>query len=194
MKFTRLLARRTAPERQVIAALRGRLPARLSALPDAGSDFVALVDLAAQQGVHCFALQSPFVSDGEVELLALLGSAQRHALVGIRDDRKDAPERLLRCGLLLRDAGIWLPVAQAGTGKASSALSMPRPEQAGLARARALSLARSRQVASTGDFIGIGISRQYVSRLCKEGHLQRVRHGWYRAAPIVAAMRLHHHS
>ncbi|MFD2428097.1 type IV toxin-antitoxin system AbiEi family antitoxin domain-containing protein [Sphingobium scionense] len=38
------------------------------------------------------------------------------------------------------------------------------------------------------------MSRQYVSRLCKEGHLLRVRHGWYRAAPIAAEMRLHHHS
>jgi hypothetical protein len=51
-------------------------------------------------------------------------------------------------------------------------------------RARALSLARTREVASTEEFAAIGVSRQYVSRLCKDGYLQRVRYGWYRAAPV----------
>lgn len=191
MKFTRLLARRTAPERQVVAALRGRLPARLAALPDARSAFAALVDAAVQRDLHCFALQSPFVSDGEVELLALLGRAQRRVLADTRGNAGDLPGKLLGCALLLRDAGLWLPIAQVGTDKAPRVLSATRIEQGGLARARALSLVRSGQVASTGDFVGIGISRQYISFLCKEGHLQRIRHGWYRAVPVGGDLRFH---
>ncbi|MGE6694263.1 type IV toxin-antitoxin system AbiEi family antitoxin domain-containing protein [Sphingobium limneticum] len=60
----------------------------------------------------------------------------------------------------------------------------------GVVRARALSLVRARNVASTDDFAKVGVSRQSVSRLCKDGLIQRVRHGWYRAAHHAADARL----
>lgn len=185
MKFTRLLARRSAQERQTIAALRGQLPARLSALAGADHDFGALAELAQRRQWHLFAPRSPFVSDGEIQLIGRLAAAQRQEVRLGQNDVAD--DRLLRCALLLREAGLWLPLAQASVG-ADATAHAPRNVYAGdggLMRARAISLARSRQVASTSDFIGIGVSRQYVSRLCKDGLLERVRHGWYRAAPAV---------
>ncbi|WP_416464882.1 type IV toxin-antitoxin system AbiEi family antitoxin domain-containing protein [Sphingomonas sp. VDB2] len=64
-----------------------------------------------------------------------------------------------------------------------------------MARNRALSLVRAREIASTHDFAEAGVSRQSVSRFCKDGLIQRVRHGWYRAAPLLprnaSAARLH---
>lgn len=188
MKFTRLVARRTAQERQVIAALRGSLPARLATVRGAQADFLGLAGKAVHQGLLCFAPQSPFVSDGEIALLDLLGNAQRQYPHQPGLALPDDPDLLLRCALLLRDVGLWLPQVQPAASRNPAAGRRPaggHAGQGGLARARALSLARSRQVASTGDFINIGISRQYVSRMCKEGHLQRVRHGWYRATPAA---------
>lgn len=187
MKFTRLLARRSAQERQAIAAMRGQLPPRLSALPGADHDFDALAELAQRRQWHLFAPRSPFVSDGEIQLIGRLAAAQRQEVRLSQNDVADDRYRLLRCALLLREAGLWLPLAQTSVGTDATARA-PRNAYAGvggLMRARAISLARSRQVASTSDFIGIGVSRQYVSRLCKDGLLERVRHGWYRAAPPV---------
>lgn len=38
------------------------------------------------------------------------------------------------------------------------------------------------EIALVSHFAKVGVSRQSVSRLCKDGLVQRIRHGWYRTA------------
>ncbi len=191
MKFARILSRRSAPERQVIAYLRGDAACGpMSGTTDAGAALSRLAELARQRDVVLFAPGSPFVSDGEVGLISRLATAQRSDIpmaAGIDTREYDS---LLHCALLLRDAGLWLPLHGPGRGlrqrPSGAAAALERalePQAPSDVRARALSLARSRYVASTSEFAAAGVSRQYVSLLCKDGFLQRVRYGWYRAVP-----------
>jgi len=188
MKFGRILARRNVHERQVIACLRGNCAFELRDIPDAKDAFSNLADIARQRGAVIFASESPFVGDAEIEILTHIAAAQRQegrALARVDSMEFDA---LLRCATVLREAGIWLPLAaSAGSSRqriGGGTFASHRFAKDEAVRARALSLARSREVASTEEFAAIGVSRQYVSRLCKDGYLQRVRYGWYRAAPV----------
>jgi hypothetical protein len=152
--------------------------------------FSRLANIARQHDIVIFASPSPFISDGEIVLLTRLATAQRsNVRISARIDATEF-EALLNCALLLRDRGIWLPLHLPMNGgrhayqderSADRVIELP---ELGAVRARALSLARSRHVASTGEFAAAGVSRQYVSRLCKDGFLQRVRYGWYRAVPV----------
>jgi hypothetical protein len=51
---------------------------------------------------------------------------------------------------------------------------------AGSLKARALGIVRQHQVAPTALFTAAGISRQYLSLLCKAGFVERIGHGLYR--------------
>lgn len=188
MKSGHILARRNVHERQVIACLRGGLTFELRDIPDAKDAFSNLADMAQRRGAVIFARESPFVGDAEIEILTRIAAAQRLGRRAPSHGGGMECDALLRCAMVLREAGIWLPLAASAGG------SRRQPERGALARhrfakgeavrARALSLARSRQVASTEEFAAVGVSRQYVSQLCKNGYLERVRYGWYRAAPV----------
>ncbi|NWK99031.1 hypothetical protein DM806_25915 [Sphingobium lactosutens] len=189
MKSGRALNRRNVHEKQVIAYLRGSGAFELRNVTDGRQAFASLIAFARNRGVAIFPPGARFISDGEVELLANLAAAQRQAGRAFVDVDEQEFEALLRCATVLLEAGIRLPMA----GLQCVALGLPESEKmlftrdrpaTGIARARALSLVRSREVASTNEFFRIGVSRQYVSRLCKDGLIQRIRHGWYRAMPI----------
>lgn len=189
VKFGRMLARRNIHERQVIACLRGRDAVDLWNIHDARA-FTDLSTIAKCQGVAIFSVESPFVSEGEILLLTQIATTQRlHGRALIQADTSLC-NALFRCAVALKDAGIWLPratLAEVASVSSSNPENLPMQfGRHGMARARALSLVRSREAASTEEFLSIGISRQYVSRLCKDGYLQRVRHGWYRAAPSAS--------
>lgn len=197
MKFARLLGKRSAPERLVIACLRGDLPSGpLLGLAGANEIFARLAGIARQRNVEIYASPSPFISEGEISLLTCLATAQRSDVRFVAEIDATEIEALLNCALLLRECGIWLPLSRptnsgrcAGHNEQSAERPAESPEL-GMVRARALSLARARHVASTREFAAAGVSRQYVSRLCKDGFLQRVRYGWYRAAPPDERSRL----
>lgn len=187
MISARALSRRNIHEKQVIALLRGGTCA-LRHRPDVSKAFDRLASMARLCGLTIFPPDSRFVSDGEVELLSNLAAAQR--LTGrpsiTMDDRGLAT--LLPCSALLCEMGIRLPVAALQTAASPPigrqlALSARDHAANGMVRARALSFVRTCAVASTDDFARIGVSRQSVSRLCRDGLIQRIRHGWYRAAP-----------
>ncbi|MFD1103833.1 type IV toxin-antitoxin system AbiEi family antitoxin domain-containing protein [Sphingobium olei] len=202
MISSRSLNRRNVHERQVIACLRGPGSSELRNIADGQRAFASLVTLARHRGVTIFPPDARFISDGEIELLANLAAAQRQACRTFATIDVNEFNALLQCAMVLRDAGIWLPMAGLhgmAAVRPAHAERTERPEGrfvTGIARARALSLVRSREVASTDEFVQIGVSRQYVSQLCKDGYIQRVRHGWYRAAPSLprGAYRTHLHA
>ncbi|RJT28308.1 hypothetical protein D3227_34545 [Mesorhizobium waimense] len=53
-------------------------------------------------------------------------------------------------------------------------------------RDRAVALAQERGEVRTRDLTDIGIPRCYLSRMCEEGLLVKVGHGWYCAAAWTA--------
>lgn len=188
MKSGRILARRNVYERYVIACLRDGCAYELRDIPDAKGAFSNLADIARRRGAVIFARESPFVGDTEIEILTRIAAAQRQ--MGRVLPRTDSIEfdALLRCATVLREASIWLPLAtSAGNARQQAGCKQFAPQRFAkgeAVRARALSLARSRELASTEEFAAIGVSRQYVSQLCKNGYLERVRYGWYRAASV----------
>lgn len=192
MKRPRALARRNIHERLVIACLRGDRLCQFRGIDDAPAAFAHLASVARASGMAIFAGHSPFVSDAEVALLTQIATAQR--LEGSRRLRDDAPMAIaiMRCCAVLHDAGIRLSHSvhanDADEGGYDDSLYL-RPRDT--PRTRALSLARSFGITSTEQFLAAGISRQYVSRLCRDGYLLRIRHGWYRAAPTPAASFYH---
>lgn len=184
----RALNRRNIHERQAIACLRGGdgFEWHHSGYSPDGLD--RLVAMARRRGLVIFPPGTRFVSDGEIELLANLAAAQRQAGRAFINVDSQEFAALLHCATLLRDAGTKLPMAVLQ----SVAFRLPHVHTLqsvkgraadGVVRARALSLVHARNVASTDDFAKVGVSRQSVSRFCKNGLIQRVRHGWYRAAP-----------
>jgi hypothetical protein len=185
MKFARVLSRRSASERHVVAFLRGDLASGpVAGLSDASEAFARVADIVRQRHIVVYTPASPFVSDGEIWLLTRLATAQRVDGRMAGDINETEYQSLLFCAVLLRDAGLWLPLhVPARDARSTQPGSLYGDRESGIVKARALSLARSRQVASTGEFAAIGVSRQYVSLLCKDGFLQRVRYGWYRAVP-----------
>ncbi|BBF68614.1 type IV toxin-antitoxin system AbiEi family antitoxin domain-containing protein [Sphingomonas bisphenolicum] len=199
MMSGRALNRRNIHEKQAIACLRGRGDFELRHVADDRQAFARLSALARGRGLTIFPPGARFISDGEVALLADLAAAQRlagRAYVG--GDEQDRAA-LLQCAAILREAGICLPMAvlqSAAPGRARGKIQTAKDRpMTGMARNRALSLVRAREIASTHDFAEAGVSRQSVSRFCKDGLIQRVRHGWYRAAPLLprnaSAARLH---
>jgi hypothetical protein len=187
VKRPRALARRNIHERLVIACLRGERLSQLRTIKDAPAAFAHLASVARASGMTLFAGHSPFVSDGEIALLTQIATAQRQE--GSRRLRDDAPMAIaiMRCCAVLHDAGIWLSHNILAAVEDDSAYILPRETP----RTRALSLAQSCGTTSTEQFLAAGISRQYVSRLCRDGYLQRIRHGWYRAAPAPPGSAFH---
>ena len=137
-------------------------------------------------------------SGDEILLLGWLSKLQRRYSI-LPDSVPDALLPALNaCAAQLRNADIRLP--QRGLGHANLPstsdraaeplpdwkASRPRPHLSA-ARTRAWGLIRDREVISASDFVASGISRQCISNWCREGHLERISSGWYRARPSLAA-------
>jgi len=189
------LNRRNIHEKQAIACLRGGNDFERHSNANSPDGFDRLVAMACRRGLVIFPPGTRFVSDGEIELLANLAAAQRQAGRAFINVDSQEFAALLHCATLLRDAGNKLPMAvlQSVAFRLQHAHTLPSVKNRaadGVVRARALSLVRARNVARSNDFAKFGVSRQSVSRLCKDGLIQRVRHGWYRAAHHAADARL----
>lgn len=179
-------------ERRALFWLRAACGQRNGIRPDAAAEAVAALighDIFPAADIRPSA--APFASDGEVRLLAWLALLQRShaAVLGGVPDGLQAP--LGRCAQALRNEGVWLPATAVyrirpadrpapSSGNPAAASTLSPQSRLGTARDRAIAAARSRHAISTGELEREGVSRQNLSLLCKGGHLQRVRHGWYR--------------
>lgn len=144
--------------------------------------FAALRHVATGEGLHIWLAASGWVSPDEVTLIGKIAAAQRQP-----GDRADAlASAIMRCATCLTEAGVLLPhraVARAMTHAMIQAQDMRRqaPRRLTPLRARAHLVLQRRGFASTSEFVSSGISRQSVSNMCRDGFLERVNPGWYRA-------------
>lgn len=136
---------------------------------------------------------APYVSDAELDLVAGLASAQRMIVA-----KDPVTAGVHRCASSLFIAGYRLPFRAMLRGRPNlQARSEPPPRLPGKSRASgtarttprqaslrttAILMARGRDSLSAKDFIQIGISRQYLSRLCAYGDFVRIGPARYRIA------------
>lgn len=138
-----------------------------------------------------------FLSQDEILLLTSLAAMQRRGCLTVSSDLcPDLIETLRQCATALAEAGARLPFRgfaphamierqqgplESGGLDARTQNSVLRVRDRSVA-ANALEMVRERELVSTREFERAGISRQYLSLLCKKGYLTRARHGWYRAS------------
>lgn len=188
-------------ERQTLACVRSlRFPAEA---PVCRSDFQIcnavrhMADQLAGTQLSIWHPGSMFLSQDEILLLTSLAAMQRRSCLTLHSAlNSDLIETLQKCAAALTEASVRLPV------KASIVAEPERhpmetlrhhayQQSSGLCvrdrsvAAIVLAMVRERGLVSTREFEAAGISRQYLSMLCKKGSLKRLRHGWY--APCVSA-------
>lgn len=175
-------------ERIVIEMMRS---AAAGGAADAG--FAALVREARLAGMRILPSRAPFLTGDEVRLIGWVAYRQREWEVSLplAPDAIDAAAE--RCAEALKARRLRLPflsvqrlafVAGGATGAEDPALAPPAAApapRAGSLRAAAVSLARQRTNVHARELKRAGISRQYLSRLCKAGVLIRTGYGFYRA-------------
>lgn len=155
---------------------------------EAGGAIRAMLADLDGHGITVWRLDAPHAAAEELQLLAWLAAAQREAVPD-----KSIPPSALACGAALHAAGHHLPYRallrvppDAGARRPRSPTPHVRPRKpeerarSGSLRTRAIMLARRERELSVQDFLRIGISRQYLSRLCAYGDLVRVGFARYR--------------
>jgi hypothetical protein len=187
-------------ERSALMLLRGGAVQRSEHVRAA---FNQLSDRLRAIGGIIHEVDAPFASADEISILALLAALQRPSMH--MPDRLSVAFRpaLTECAKGLTELGIRLPhgailrrpawelrspmedtiVAQIAIQPATERSILPGDhwsERSQSPRARALALAKARSFVRTSDFQAIGVSRQLVSNLRRDGLLVRARHGVYR--------------
>lgn len=186
-------------ERQTLACVRSlRFPAEA---PVCRSDFQIcnavrlMADQLAGTQLSIWHPGSMFLSQDETLLLTSLAAMQRRSGVTLHSAlNSDLIETLQKCAAALTEVSVRLPV------KASINLDIvAAPERHPMETPRynacqqssgscvrdrsvgaiVLAMVRERGLVSTREFEAAGVSRQYLSLLCKKGSLRRFRHGWY---------------
>jgi hypothetical protein len=166
---------------------------RVAAAEGHGADtaLAALAREARLAGMRILAPKAPFLAEDEVRLIGWIAYRQREwelsaaiAPLGL-DDAADACARALKAqGLRLPFLAVqrlgFVPGAEMGEAAGPHATLAPRRD--GSLKAAALTLARQHPVLHARELRQAGISRQYLSRLCKAGLLIRTGYGFYRAA------------
>ncbi|TZG27141.1 type IV toxin-antitoxin system AbiEi family antitoxin domain-containing protein [Sphingomonas montanisoli] len=182
-------------ERRTLVLLRG------GAVGEAEALIVAFQSLRRACADHDVVVSHPGMrqaSSDEVALLGWLSKLQRKYSILPGTVPDTLVTYLGECAARLRDSDIRLPQRGLGSGHApasarGAAESLPvwtitrsRPSPSD-ARTRARSVIGDRDVVSASDFVASGISRQCLSNWCRDGLLERVSTGWYRARPALAA-------
>lgn len=210
MVVMRVLRTRTRQERDIVRLLRGRalltiLRRRDSLIvPNAADALEESIHLLGrcmiEHGLAIYSPGSPCLSDGEAFALDWLALHQRPAISSPTANPGSLHDALRASARALREAGIRLPpctvaewpFVQADQGirrrsnpsrRAGEGISRqigPQPTGASL-KAQAIALVHSREIIPAADFYAIGISRQYLSLLCKLGYIGRAGFGRYRA-------------
>lgn len=182
-------------ERQTLACVRSlRFPAEA---PVCRSDFQIcnavrlMADQLAGTQLSIWHPGSMFLSQDEILLLTSLAAMQRRGCLTLHSAlNSDLIETLQKCATALTEVSVRLPA------KASINLDIvAEPERHPMETPRynayqqgsgfrsvgaiVLAMVRERGLVSTREFEAAGISRQYLSLLCKKGSLRRFRHGWY---------------
>ncbi|UXC90271.1 type IV toxin-antitoxin system AbiEi family antitoxin domain-containing protein [Sphingobium sp. RSMS] len=140
---------------------------------------------------------SMFLSQDEILLLISLAAMQRRSWRAFRCALDPGLVEVLRkCAVALAEANVCMPIkafarldmiAQLGSPSIEVARSNAHPRNStldiddGSIGATVIAMLQERNLVSTREFEAAGISRQYLSLLCKKGYLRRVRHGWYGA-------------
>lgn len=194
------LSQNSRIEREVVALLRSTsvsqetcvAHARGCRLAQATSEPLSALAVSALAAGYSFRpVAAPHISKDELRLVGWLALLQR--------ERSDDPvivdpvllDELKRCATALKNAGFRLPyqaVLRAGfiidgqIGSAGRDDEQPRPLNS--LSAKAVAYARERGCVPTQAFGEIGVSRQHLSKLCRNGALLRVRHGFYRAPTV----------
>lgn len=175
------VAAQSPAERIVIELIRG------AAAGAGDTPFAALAREAAAVGMRILGPKAPFLTADEIALVGWIAYRQREWELSVEvapaaiDDAAQAcadvlTARNLRLAFLSVQRLSFLP----GAAPTSATATQLPPGNGGL-RARALSLVRGRPGVQARELRQAGISRQYLSRLCKAGILVRTGYGLYRA-------------
>lgn len=199
-------------ERRALTMLRkARMEQAAGGYAIAESAFARLVGLPVNMKMAIRTVDAPFASADELILLSWIASMQRPTGVP-----RDASDQLLvrtidDCAQILKALGHILPhrtiarTQQAQRqvigddptkpvrrfeGQGDAGGSVGQSYNASSVGARAIALAKSNELVSTGAFRAVGVSRQMVGKLRKDGLLVRVRHGLYRWSGFEASRSL----
>lgn len=156
-----------------------------------------VADQLAETQLTIWHPNSMFLSQDEILLLTSLAAMQRRGLRAFRCALDTGLMEVLRkCAAALAEAGVRIPIkafarldmiAQLERQSIEVPRSIAHPRNFALGiddgsiGATVLAMLHERNLISTREFEAAGISRQYLSLLCKKGYLRRVRHGWYGA-------------
>lgn len=182
-------------ERQTVACVRSlRFPAE-ALICRSDSQICNAVRLMADQlagtQLSIWHPGSMFLSQDEILLLTSLAAMQRRRCLTLHSAlNSDLIETLKKCAAALTEASVRLPakasiVAEPGRHPMETLRYHAYQQSSGLCvrdhsvAAIVLAMVRERGLVSTREFEAAGISRQYLSMLCKKGSLKRLRHGWY---------------
>ncbi|WP_334184887.1 type IV toxin-antitoxin system AbiEi family antitoxin domain-containing protein [Novosphingobium sp.] len=152
-----------------------------------GAPFVSLDENTIIHRIS--ALQRPSLS-GNWRLANPLQLAMKACAEGLKSDARRLPARAI---LLERDtsANPSLRIEYSGKRPLAPACDnyLPRRQKlwdgaseppTGSLRAKALEIVRRHQLASTAQFLAVGITHQYLSSLHRQGFVERIGHGVYR--------------
>jgi hypothetical protein len=175
----RSVARLHAAERLAISLIRSASGTG-DAIPES---FLRLAKSASGSGRVILPMEARRLSDDEKILIGWITMFQRGRGSEIVREDAELAASLRECAQWLTAMGLHLPFyctvrIPAFTGKLTIGHADSRFEGTTLShaslKAMAADFARNRGVVSARDLKGIGVSRQYVSLLCKQGVLRRI--------------------
>lgn len=206
-------------EREIIAVLRacrGGDGCPVNLVADRVSPWLGplafLARCAVEAGYDFRPIDAPHATEDELRIVGWLAYFQRersdifvHVDAAMRRPLTGCADALVEVGLRLPYRAVLRAVAltekPVETAAETRASPSARPVEAasrqraqwpfvrGALRARTIAYVREHGCVSTRTLGEIGVSRQYVAKLCLDGALQRVRHAHYRAAnhhPLAA--------
>lgn len=188
-------------EQQLLACIRAAcFPAEA---PACRSDFQIcnavnlIADQLAETQLSIWHPNAMFLSRDELLLLTSLAAMQRRSCRTMRCALDPGlMEALRKCAAALTEAGVRMPIkavtrldmiVQPKRHPIEAPRSNAHPRNSALyirdgsIGATAHAMVHEQKFVSTREFEAAGISRQYLSLLCKKGYLRRIRHGWYGA-------------